>query len=562
MERGDKEIRDQMQSHFSDFEFEVPGNDLWPDIEGKIGNNRKRKFLWYALAGAIAFFIIGFLSGLGYYKMSTDQLQSSNEISFNEKTENTQNSTQIASPKSETDANSLNQHANNSNTNSESYASDGIENAVSQSPNIQNGSESNYENDRQTNSNNNNNTPASEMPSSNSPSVQNKNKQEDNYLVTNVNAIEKSFNQHKGNEHRADEPLTQYINEKGNDNKDVNSENNEAKNHPEGAYPQSNKDKVSSDHSNSIATNTTPELDNNLKSNNKDLPENENNLIANHIPEALPEDSSDAKEGKDNQNSTSLVEDSKEKNKPKKEKKEFAHGLQLIAHAGIGNSHRILSSAGNFPSPGLISLSKADALPATTLGINAIPTDFTSLDYSIPVNLNILIQKQISSRWSLETGLMLTKLNSEFSNGLNIYRPRLTYLTLPLGASYQFLQKQNTTLEFNIQSRTGMILTSKMRSIADPYYENYSNYYDSYNDNSGIIQANASLGHDIIPSKTGINSSIALGLGINQRLSDKWNLNGRAGVSTFLVHDNQEAYVRTIQNFWPELHLGVGFKLK
>ncbi|MDL2212419.1 PorT family protein [Bacteroides sp. OttesenSCG-928-E20] len=104
---------------------------------------------------------------------------------------------------------------------------------------------------------------------------------------------------------------------------------------------------------------------------------------------------------------------------------------------------------------------------------------FTNVKHKLPISLGITLRKELSNRFSLETGLVYTQLNSELTGGQdNYYRQeqKLHYVGIPVKANFT-LYDDNAFEAY--ASAGGMIEKCVSGSLITDYFENNQKTYSS-----------------------------------------------------------------------------------
>ncbi len=519
MESEDKELRNRLQEQFSEFEFPVPGDDMWPEIENKLDRKKRRGFFWFYLIGVGAVFIIGFFSGILFMEKS-DNL---NQVSQVEKVSANTNSENQSSMNSTTKNNST--IKSNGNTNETVISENGVANAKN-------------------NEHNNQLVLEESIPTIVSNSTSNKyvaQKAEttlskvNSTFVINTDSSGKENNDRKTKDHDIAEQLGEKstsfiahnIQVQSMKNDEVDSSLNSDKEGENVVKLNENSE------TNPVATKLSHDLESETKT--------PNNLLS---PET---DSTTIEEVKED----TLAQPAQLFEEDEKDKKKLKRGWGLLAHIGYSNiystkkSFSVASADPMYGGNGLESTALYDAnvtkLASSDQGTLA---DYSGLgnvrlhnsSYRRPFEISVLATNDLAKRISIETGLIYTRICSRSSNN----RIRLNYFTLPVGASFTTINGGKFKLALNSQLRMSKLLHGR------------HSYQTSVYGGSQEVKLKVNT--------QGLNVSTSFGLDARVKLSDKVSWSTRAGVAHFIASDRQVYYRRSSQTFWPEIKTGVAYK--
>lgn len=174
--------------------------------------------------------------------------------------------------------------------------------------------------------------------------------------------------------------------------------------------------------------------------------------------------------------------------------------------------------------------------------------EISNVKHNPPVSIGATISYPFSRKWSLETGVIYTRLSytldTYIQNSSNRkYTIALNYIGIPIGLRFQLLD----TKRFGMYLVESMILEKGMSSKA---------INDVYTNNALVISYSESY------QIKGIQLSSFTGLGIEARTFNKLYLYGQGGVQAFFLNKTQPFNIRSEHVAWPSFQVGLRFRLK
>lgn len=174
--------------------------------------------------------------------------------------------------------------------------------------------------------------------------------------------------------------------------------------------------------------------------------------------------------------------------------------------------------------------------------------EISNVKHNPPVSIGATVSYPLSRKWSLETGVIYTRLSytldTYIQNSSNRkYTIGLNYLGLPIGIRFQLFD----TKRFGMYLVESMILEKGMSSKA---------INDVYTNNTLVISYSESY------QIKGIQLSSFTGLGIEARTFNKLYLYGQGGVQAFFLNKTQPFNIRSEHVAWPSFQVGLRFRLK
>lgn len=175
---------------------------------------------------------------------------------------------------------------------------------------------------------------------------------------------------------------------------------------------------------------------------------------------------------------------------------------------------------------------------------------FEEVDNTIhdaPLSIGFTIDKQLTRRLSFETGLIYTRLKfrvktNELDPYYKEYRNELTYLGIPAGIRYSFVQKK----KYDLYALQWAVLEKGISGIW---------YTDTYNND--VIESSESNKDKI----RGIQFSSITGIGAQYKMAGKFYLFGQGGMQVFYLNKTQPYNLRSTKAIWPSIQAGIRLKL-
>ncbi|KAA6351821.1 hypothetical protein EZS27_000770 [termite gut metagenome] len=153
----------------------------------------------------------------------------------------------------------------------------------------------------------------------------------------------------------------------------------------------------------------------------------------------------------------------------------------------------------------------------------------TCVKHKLPISIGLTVEKRLSSRFSLETGLVYTNLVSELQAGNNTdyYKQDQTlhYLGIPIKANVSFYEKRLVSLYTSVG---GMIERCVSGAIKTSYYDHGENTYTSQNPLH-------------VPS---LQFSLSLSAGVQYKLTDRFSVYAEPKMTYYFADASPLATVR------------------
>lgn len=163
--------------------------------------------------------------------------------------------------------------------------------------------------------------------------------------------------------------------------------------------------------------------------------------------------------------------------------------------------------------------------------------------HDAPLSIGFTVDMPASRRLSFETGLIYTRLKykvktNELDPFYREYRNELSYLGVPAGIRYSFIQKK----KFDFYALQWVVIE---KGISGTWFT------DTYE-------------HDVIVSSEsdkqyirGMQLSTVTGIGGQVKVAGKFYLFGQGGAQVFLLNKTQPYNLRSTKNVWPSLQAGL-----
>jgi hypothetical protein len=167
--------------------------------------------------------------------------------------------------------------------------------------------------------------------------------------------------------------------------------------------------------------------------------------------------------------------------------------------------------------------------------------------HDAPLSIGFTVDKQLSRRLSFETGLIYTRLKfrvktNELDPYYKEYRNELTYLGIPAGIRYSFVQKK----KYDFYLLQWAVLEKGISGIW---------FTDTYNND--VIESSESNKDKI----RGIQLSSITGIGAQYKMAGKFYLFGQGGMQVFYLNKTQPYNLRSTKTVWPSIQAGIRMKL-
>lgn len=164
-----------------------------------------------------------------------------------------------------------------------------------------------------------------------------------------------------------------------------------------------------------------------------------------------------------------------------------------------------------------------------------------------PISIGLKLAYYLSSRWSLETGILYTDIITAsktvpLDNNYNRYEQALAYIGIPLGVRYELIQRK----AFQVYLGQSVMIEKGIRAT------NRTLRYEE-----GSL---ASINRDYAPI-AGMQLSSFSAAGINLPIYGRFSFYGEGGLQVFYLNATQPFNIRSAKQFWPALHGGFRIKL-
>ncbi len=167
--------------------------------------------------------------------------------------------------------------------------------------------------------------------------------------------------------------------------------------------------------------------------------------------------------------------------------------------------------------------------------------------HNAPLALGVLISRQLSKKWNLETGLVYTKLGyriktSEINQTFHEYRSEIYYLGIPLGVRFGIIERKR----FGIYVSQSLIIEKGISA---------STFNDTYN--QGLLTGSENNSVSI----RGMQLSSLTGIGAEINIAPRLSFYGQSGLQLFFLNASQPYNIRSARMAWPSFQLGLRIKI-
>lgn len=173
--------------------------------------------------------------------------------------------------------------------------------------------------------------------------------------------------------------------------------------------------------------------------------------------------------------------------------------------------------------------------------------DVESTTHNAPLLFGLSISRKISKRWSLETGLVYSRLgtvirSSEINAAYSEYKSMLNYIGVPFGVRFEILKRKSLGIY-------------AMQSVVFEKGVSSSRTTNTYKESSLTSTETVSF-----PVR-GIQVSSITGVGAEVDVIKQLGFYGQAGAQVFFLNASQPYNIRSAQMVWPSFQLGLRFHL-
>jgi hypothetical protein len=167
--------------------------------------------------------------------------------------------------------------------------------------------------------------------------------------------------------------------------------------------------------------------------------------------------------------------------------------------------------------------------------------------YSHPISIGIMVNKSLSEKWGLETGLLFTRLKTTAStnpvnNAYTEYVSEILYIGVPLSVRFSIISKRR----FGLYASQGLVLEKGVKT-----------WYSTNNYHNGELTDSQSTSY----TAEGVQLSSLTSLGVEYKLSDLISIYLQPGFQVFFLNETQPFNIRSSSPFWPSLQTGLRFQL-
>lgn len=184
-----------------------------------------------------------------------------------------------------------------------------------------------------------------------------------------------------------------------------------------------------------------------------------------------------------------------------------------------------------------------DALSSEVASETSYFEEVEQTNHRAPISLGIMVGRQITGKWSLESGIIFTKLAYQARTGeMNFthreYNTEIFYLGLPLAIRYHIAGRK----KFGLYA-TQMLITEK----------GISSRITTETFSQGSLLSTDQSGWPV----RGIQLSSLSALGGDVKLAGNLSFYGQAGVQIFFLNKSQPYNIRSARMAWPSIHAGL-----
>lgn len=173
--------------------------------------------------------------------------------------------------------------------------------------------------------------------------------------------------------------------------------------------------------------------------------------------------------------------------------------------------------------------------------------DLENTTHSHPISVGIMINKSLSDKWGLESGLLFTRLKTRATtnpenNSYTEYVSEIFYLGLPITVRFSIINGRR----FGLYASQGLVLE---KGVSVKYYTNtYSN---------NVLTDN----HTSSYTADGVQLSSLTAAGLEYKFNDLMSIYLQPGFQVFFLNQTQPYNIRSSSSFWPSIQTGLRFQL-
>lgn len=173
--------------------------------------------------------------------------------------------------------------------------------------------------------------------------------------------------------------------------------------------------------------------------------------------------------------------------------------------------------------------------------------DLENTSHSHPISIGIMVNKALSEKWGLESGLLFTRLKTTASkNPVNTayteYVSEILYLGIPLSVRFSIIKGRR----FGLYASQGFLLEKGVKT-----WYSTNNYYN------GQLTDSQSTSY----TAEGVQLSSLTSLGVEYKLGDLISIYLQPGFQIFFLNETQPYNIRSSSPFWPSVQTGLRFQL-
>ncbi|MBE0637891.1 MAG: hypothetical protein IH598_05175 [Bacteroidales bacterium] len=173
--------------------------------------------------------------------------------------------------------------------------------------------------------------------------------------------------------------------------------------------------------------------------------------------------------------------------------------------------------------------------------------DLENTTHTHPITIGITVNKALSAKWGIETGLLFTRLKTTAStnpvnNAYTEYVSEILYIGVPLSVRFSIISGR----KFGLYASQGLVLEKGVKT-----WYSTNNYY------SGELTDSQSTSY----TADGMQLSSLTSLGVEYKLGDLISIYLQPGFQIFFLNETQPFNIRSSSPYWPSVQTGLRFKL-
>ncbi len=173
--------------------------------------------------------------------------------------------------------------------------------------------------------------------------------------------------------------------------------------------------------------------------------------------------------------------------------------------------------------------------------------DLENTTHSNPITVGMMVNKALSDKWGLESGLLFTRLKTRATtnpdnNSYTEYVSEILYLGFPLTVRFSIVNGRR----FGLYASQGLVLEKGIKT-----------WYSTNSYSSGVLTGSQTSSYTV----EGVQLSSLTSLGVDYKLGDLISIYLQPGFQVFFLNETQPYNIRSSSPYWPSVQTGLRFQL-